>query len=316
MVSEALAYQAKNIIASAKRVCFPMSRNPDLDAAGSAAALAHWCLNLGKTCVLYVAGESVPARHLAPLGVDCIFDAALLPRDIDVVVTVDSGDLDYSGAADVCAVLPMRPVLINIDHHKSNTHYGQCNIVAEVAVSTTQVIFDLFKKCGAPISREIAECLLLGLLCDTHGFTNPSTTSDALAMAGELVALGADPARLRKRWFRTGSLQSLRILGGVLAGSGMSLQWQVAYTIAHEPNQLADGSGISNLFNTLGEGKAAFILKCQKEGIIHCSMRTTRDGVDLTRIAQFFGGGGHAKAAGFTIKGEIVSMGEGQWRII
>lgn len=316
MVPEYLAYQASNIIASAKRVCLPMSRNPDLDAVGSAVALARWCLSLGKRCTLYVSGDSAVARHLAPLGIECIFDAGFLPRDIDVVVTVDSGDFGYSGAADVCTVLPIRPVLINIDHHKSNTRYGQCNIVAEGAVSTTQVIFYLFKKCGAAISRETAECLFLGLLCDTHGFTNPSTTPEALVMAGELAALGADPMRLQKQWFRTDSLQSLRALGRVLAGSGMSRPWQVVYAIAHEPNRLREGSGISNLFNALGEGKAAFILKCQGEGAIHCSMRTTRDDVDLAKLAQFFGGGGHAKAAGFTIKGEIVSMGEGQWKVI
>ena len=309
MVSEALAYQVKNIITSATRVCLPMSRNPDPDAVGSAAALAHWCLSLGKPCVLYVAGDSVLARHIAPLGVDCIFDAALLPRDINVVVTVDSGDLGYSGAAEVCAVLPVSPTVINIDHHKSNTRYGQCNIIAEKAASTTQVIFDLFKKCGMATSREMAECLFLGLLCDTHGFTNPSTTPEALEMAGELVGLGADPAHLQKQWFRTGSLQSLRALGRVLAGSGMSRPWQVAYAIAHEPNRPREGNGISNLFNALGEGKAAMILKEREGGVIHCSMRTTRDDVDLAELAQFFGGGGHAKAAGFTIKGEIVSIG-------
>lgn len=318
MSLETLAHQVKHILTSARRVCFSIHANPDPDAVGSGAALARFCAEQGKPCVIYCSTDSDLAREYAPAGVDFIFDAGRLPQDIDVLVALDGGDEGFSGAAHARAALAARPTIINIDHHKTNTRYGDCNVIIPGAASTTQIVFHLLKIWRARVSRDMAECLLMGLLTDTQGFANPATTAAALHDAGELALLGADFCKIQKKFFKNRPLALLRTMGSVLRGAGISRRWECAYAVARKKDfdeAGGESGGFSNIFNALGEGKATMILK-DTGGVIHCSMRTTHPNVDLGRLAQVFGGGGHAKAAGFTVRGEIVSMGEGQWKII
>ncbi len=318
MSLETLAYQVRNTLASARRVCFAIHANPDPDAVGSGAALARFCVERGKSCVIYCSTDSDLARQYAPARVDFVCDAGRLPQDIDVLVALDGGDEIFSGAASVRAALAARPTVINIDHHKTNTRYGDCNVIIPGAASTTQIVFHLFKIWRSRVSRDMAECLLMGLLTDTEGFANPATTAVALQDANELVLLGADFFGLQKKFFKNRPLALLRTMGGILRGVGINRRWGCAYAVARKKDfedAGGESGGFSNIFNALGEGRAAMILK-DKGGVIHCSMRTTHPKIDLGKLAQFFGGGGHAKAAGFTVQGEIVSMGEGQYKII
>jgi len=295
----------------ATRVLIIPHQNPDGDALGAATALAEF-LHL----------HNIPRRIFCATPASAHFDylphieiltndPAVWQEEFSHIVVVDSGDPIYAGIADHLAALTIRPTIINIDHHPTNQHYGDVNLVVPTASSTNEILYQLFTHNRVPITAHMATSLMTGLLTDTGTFTNGGTTKLALWIGSELIKKGADWAQIKNYVIRDKNLPTLKLWGEVLTRLTHDEASDVVYTwITQEDYQkfgVAPGAseGMSNLLNYLSDGSAALVVEERADGQVKGSFRTTHEGVNVAAWAKALGGGGHIKAAGFRTPGPL-----------
>jgi len=314
------AKQIYNEITMANKVLLICHQNPDGDALGSISALAYFLDLIKKPYNTFCLTE--PAEHLANLPhliIPNLNGSIWQNADHDLIIVLDSGDLKYAGVADYIAKLKHEPIIINIDHHSTNKKFGHYNLIISQASSTTEILYFFFKLNNIKITKNMAMALLTGLITDTENFSNPGTTEKSLKVASDLIHRGAN-FNLVKNWFlKNKSITALKLWGVVLSRLTINEKHQIIYTYvtqndikSHGDNEV-ESEGIANFLNNLSDGQAALILKEQADGKIKGSLRTTRDDFDVAQIATRLGGGGHKKAAGFSIDGPIEKAFEKIW---
>ena len=310
-------------IKQAKNILLVIHRKPDGDALGSASAFSQFLSIENKNHSVFCLDQP-PAHYLFLTGFNQISNdpTKFFKKQFDLIIVFDSGDLEHAGLKDLLPKLSPRPFLINIDHHLTNQNFGDLNLVNPQAVSTTEIIFQLFYQQQFKISKEIATSLLTGIVTDTLNFTNPNTTFYSLKIAAELLLVGARLPQINEFTFKNKTLATLKLWGRILTRLTKNHQLGIVTTVVTNQDlaeyqieaELTDG--IANFLNNLTDVKAALILKEQGDGTIKGSLRTSGDLIDLVRLAKILGGGGHQKAAGFTIKGSLVKSKQGYWQII
>lgn len=312
----------KSVLIQASHVLLVGHQRPDADALGSLAAFSYWLDLLGINHERFCYG--FPANALEWLvSVEPIYSDKnqLVAKQFDVVVVLDSGDLKYAGADELIDQFVERPFIINIDHHATNRNFGDLNLVDVTAASTTEIIFNLLKAQEVKFTPKVATALLAGLIFDTYNFTNPNTTFKTLATASTLVAAGASLSQVSETVLRNKTVDTLQVWGNALSQLTVNHELGIATTIISH-NDIANGQsaevaeGAANFLNNLSGVKAAMILQEMPDGTIKGSLRTNDDKIDVSKLAQYFGGGGHRKAAGFKINGKIISDERGGWQIV
>lgn len=286
--------------------------NPDGDSVSSVCALRFYLEAAGIPSAIFCPTPVQQNLTFLPGALEIKNDQALFNNpDLDTIIVCDAGDLRYAGLAGILATMTKRPTIINIDHHVSNEHFGDFNLVNPSAAATTEVIYGFFKAVNFPLTEDTATCLLTGIMTDTEHFSNAATTASAMDMASDLITRGARLHIIREQTQNNKPVALLKLWGIALA----RLYYQprhdsvVTYIFQkdYEHYGLAENevNGISNFLNNLGEGKYTLFLKETTDGQIKGSLRTTRDDVDVAALAKQFGGGGHQKAAGFMIPGRL-----------
>ncbi len=311
---------AHETIRGATRVLIVAHKKPDGDTLGAAAAMFNFCRANGIPATGFCL-DVVPAQYAYMPGTDeFTADPAVFadPRH-DVMAVFDAGDLRFAGIADFVAAMPTRPTIVNFDHHATNERYGAVNVVDVTASSTAEVVYDFLGTVGADIDRAVATCLLTGILTDTGSFSNPATTDTSLEAASDLMRRGAKMQEVANRLMRNKSLTSLRLWGNVLARLKFNDRLGVASTAIYAREIEAEGvdeedvEGISNFLNQFLDAKVVLVLKELPDNKVKGSLRTAED-IDVSALAKLLGGGGHKKAAGFTIPGRIKETEQG-WRV-
>lgn len=209
--------------------------------------------------------------------------------------------------------------VINIDHHASNDDFGICNIVDSAAASTTVILFKLFDFCGIPITSQIATAMLCGIYNDTGSLMHSNTNLDVFEISGRLMELGGRVHMIARNLFRNTPVTTLKLWGRVLENvrindEGVAISvvtWKDFEDCGAEPDEI---SGVIDMMNSVPGAKYACLLNEDRSGRIKGSFRTQRDDVDLSELASRFGGGGHKKAAGFSMPGRL--QREVHWKII
>jgi phosphoesterase RecJ-like protein len=233
----------------------------------------------------------------------------------DLILIIDSGDLKNTGVQEHIKNYQPEATIINIDHHASNNKFGHINLVETTASSTAEVLYKLFKHNELAIDREIATCLLTGIMYDTDNFTNSATSPYAMHAASELISLGADIGLIRNTLFKNKTLSGMKIWGIALSRLSKHEETGLAYTFVTQDDLISnavkaeDIEGVANLLNIMSneDARASIFLKELGENVWKVSMRTTRDDIDLSYYAKNLGGGGHKKAAGCTVTGTMAS---------
>lgn len=310
-----IAKQIYKEIDGANKILLVPHQNPDGDAHGSVSCFSHYLNSIGKPHSVYCMTDSTEKLNSLPHLVDISTDESVWEDDNhDLIIVLDSGDLKYAGVHDFVKNLEHDPVIINIDHHPTNNHFGDINLVVEGASSTTEILHGLFKYNNIKIDKNMAASLLTGLITDTENFTNPGTTQNSLKVAGDLIKKGANFNTIKTWFLRDKTFASLKLWGVVFSRLEKHDIHEIVYTYITQKDLLenesheSEAEGIANFMNNLGDGKASLILKEKEDGNIKGSFRTTQDDFDVAAIAKSLGGGGHKKASGFTI--EAGSMDE------
>lgn len=301
-----LAQEILAKLQTARLVGLVFHRHPDPDSLGAGAALAA-----------LLAHYRIPYRYYCPTGLpetapvfgiddrQTVHPKKINTDGVDLICTFDAGDLNMTGLES-----GRQPFIINLDHHATNTRFGQLNVVEVSCASTTELVYHLLIALRFPIAPRIAVALLAGILHDTDYFSNPATSASALAITGELLGRGISLAQLRAIFFERRGLGALKLIGEVLGRLRKNARYDLAVTYVKNEDLERHGvnnedlEGLANILNAVGDAKVVCVIK-EEAGIVKGSFRTTREDIDVGRLAEWFGGGGHRKAAGFRIKGAL-----------
>ncbi len=297
---------ANRLIQAAQRVIIVTHQAPDGDAIGTMLGMLHALRALGKEVDAAVDG-GVPA-YLRFLPASGEVSPELSMGHWDVCLSVDASDEARSGACGAYARANSTSV-INLDHHVTNTGFGDVQLVVPAAVSAAEVAYDwLMVGLGLTIGAETAQSLLTGIVTDTLGFRTSGVKPRTLQIAQELMAAGGNLTEITARTLDTRPLDSLLIWREAL--QSLTLQdgviWAVVPAEAFERLHI-DPSVELNLSEFLvgvNEAMVSATFKQQFDGEIRLSMRA-KLGFDVGEVAKALGGGGHRQAAGATLHGPL-----------
>ncbi|MDO8621752.1 MAG: bifunctional oligoribonuclease/PAP phosphatase NrnA [bacterium] len=316
---------------AAESILLVSPKRPDGDSVGSICGLRAALRTVGKNATLYCPDPIPPTFDILPYvyEIEQNYESRIKNHGFDAIVVVDAGDITFAGIAEE---LPMWKSgggqLIVIDHHVTNTRYGDVNCIVTNAASTTEAIARMLIANHVFITEPIATALLFGLVTDTDGFTNPATSPSAVATAATLLSAGARMTPILRAVYQSKPVGALMLWGKALERLRVHPRWEIATTVLL-PNDFTEcaasmgqsaasvdgaGDGLSNFLQAVLPVRAILVLKDDGTGIVRGSLRTQRNDVDLSRLARQFGGGGHRKAAGFGVPGRIVSDGD-RWRV-
>jgi bifunctional oligoribonuclease and PAP phosphatase NrnA len=284
---------------------------PDGDSIGSQLAMAFALEALGKE-VRIVNADPAPEHYHEFPGVDRIQIATRVERPaIDAVIVMECSDLGRTGVAGL-----EQEYLINIDHHAGNQMYGALNWHDESAAACGEMVFDLIQALGAPLTEEIATHIYLGILTDTGSFHHSNITPRTFEICRQCVEAGVTPAVMARRVFDSNSFGKLKLIGALLDDMELADEGRLAILYLDDEMLAATGSthndteGLINLPLTAREIQAVVFFKTTQSGDVRVSMRSKYD-VDVRRVANAFGGGGHKNAAGFTVSGPLSAVRAG-----
>ncbi|NUP27554.1 MAG: bifunctional oligoribonuclease/PAP phosphatase NrnA [Nocardia sp.] len=310
---------AVGALESARSVTVLCHVQPDADTLGSGLALAAVLDRRGVPVRVSFADPAEPAASLRTLpGARFLVAPAEVPDEVDLLVTVDCGSAGRLGA--LADRLPGAARTLVIDHHRSNTLFGDINLIDPDAVSTASVITALLDAWGEPIDADIAHCLFAGLATDSGSFR--WVTPGTHALAERLLATGIDGAAITRTLMDTHPFAWLRMLSTVLAsasldssahdGTGLVAAFVTAADLAEVRQEEAE-SVVDIVRATAEAGIAAVFKEAGPAGERRrwtVSLRSKDagpaggDGADVAAIATDLGGGGHRYAAGYTTYGE------------
>ncbi len=314
--------QAQQTLEKARRIIILSHRHPDGDTIGS---------NLGLRFALERIGKSVTSACIDPLPENSLFLHGadyfvndFRPEDFDLFITVDCGAHYMTRFHEKYPeILPRgqkklgkkETPLINIDHHASNDFFGTVNIVDPEAASATQIVYLFLNFLHSQISRDIATALLHGLYFDTGSFMHSNVTPEVLRIASELMWKGADFSTIVKKQFRTAPIRQLKLWGRIFNRISVTPRKLTRSYVLHKDYiecgaKPEDTTGAIDYLNAVPEGRFSSLLSQDGDGKLKGSFRTRDDSIDLSKLAGLLGGGGHKKAAGFSVPGDLVQEGE------
>lgn len=285
--------------------------NPDGDSLGCTLAVTSLLERLGKKVYAYAAPAIGNDLKFLP-GLSKVH-VGILPAEpnFDTVVLLECSDRQRGG--DLHSVLQNAKTLINIDHHLVSEAYGDVNHIDSGASSTAEIIFQLFEASQDPIvlpTPDEATCLYTGVVTDTGRFVHSNTTAEALRVASALVALGADITQINQVIYFTKSYMELKLLGRALEKMELRFNNKYSQIILTKRDFEAFGAIASQTQGIVSQptmipGVEVSALIKEEPDKVSVNLRS-RNGVDVSKIAQYFGGGGHARASGFKVTGATV----------
>ncbi|MEJ7847012.1 MAG: bifunctional oligoribonuclease/PAP phosphatase NrnA [Pyrinomonadaceae bacterium] len=276
---------------------------PDGDGVGSSLGLC-WLLNsLGKTAEVIVRGEVPPAYRDLP-GAENIRDIEKIDSEYDAVFVIECSDLLRPGIAGL-----ENEFTVNIDHHATSEHFGTINWIDATASAVGEMIYNLCKAIGGRVTREIAECVYMALVTDTGSFHFSNTTDRTLKVASELVKAGAKPADISESvynnypWSRIELMQ--RVVATIKRDDTGRIAWMRQTLEMKESSNAVDGdnNGFVNIPLAAREVLASVYMREVGDDKFRVSLRS-KGNINVARVAEKFGGGGHNNAAGLRVEGD------------
>lgn len=318
MIPEKLQNEAKTIIDlinKSNRLLIISHLRPDGDAIGSVSGLMQSLEKLGKKVDVDLL-DGVPARFpfTWPEGHEMLKQAEI-KSDHDLILVLDCGDNERHGVK--IEYDKSKTTLVNIDHHASNTMYGDLNYVDTGAQATCEIITALIDKAGWPLDANMAETIMLGLMTDSRTFSNEGIRYTTYEAAACLQRTGFSNARLLDILNCSRNETDVRLQGYGLTRFKLECNGKLA-TLVLTQKELKDlnanvgnifGSGLFNIPLTIGSVHASAVIFEREDGMSACEFRS-RGGINVKEVAVALGGGGHAPASGCSQAIPITEMAD------
>lgn len=283
---------------------------PDGDAIGSTLALGLLLRNLGKHVRMWNT-DSVPQRYAFLSGANDISPLPdNMPRDVQVLICVDTGDIKRLGQ-DAVDLFNKAPFTVNIDHHHTNTRYAQLNVVEGGAAACGCLIYRLLCELDAELTRPIAEALYAAISTDTGSFQYSSTTAEVMRTVAALIEAGVNVGDINRRIYQeippTCFITQREVLNNMMIEeSGTIAHYSMpAGRKAELGVGMEDTKDLVDIIRVMQGVKVAAIFEDLEDGRIRVSLRSKDPGVDVSAIAGEHGGGGHCMASGIRMAGPL-----------
>jgi phosphoesterase RecJ-like protein len=294
--------QVVELIENRKNFAVTSHTKPDGDSLGSSLGL-YWLLRaLNKNVEVLMRDEAPQAYAKLPGAQDIIITPAV-EKNYDAVFVIECSGIDRPGLIDL-----EKQFVVNIDHHSTTALFGAINWIDSTASAVGEMIYNLCKAIGVRPTKEIAECIYTALITDTGSFHYSNTSERTFKIASELVRAGVKPAKVAQNVFNSHRWNKLELLKEVLSTVKRDATGRIAWmfqTIEMKERAGASDEDSDNFVNypmSVGDIEAvAFIKECAP-GVYRISLRSKGD-VNVARVAEKFGGGGHRNAAGCTLRG-------------
>ena len=277
--------------------------NPDGDALGSMLGLALALIPLGKDLVC-LSQDGVPDILRFLPGTEMIVQTTDIPA-FDLALVVDSGELARVGES-VKPLIARARRTVDIDHHVTAGAFGDIRVLDAQAASTAEIVYALLQTIGLLITPEIATCLFTGIITDTGSFRFQNVTADTLTVAARLIDAGASPSFVSEHVFENRTFAATKLLGLALSSLSRTPDGRIAWAhvtrddFARLGAADEDSEGLVNPVRSVRGAEVGVSFREMPDGTVRVSLRS-REGVDVGKIAQQFGGGGHRMAAGCTL---------------
>lgn len=275
---------------------------PDGDAVSSTLACGEILRQMGKKTNI-VLHDGVPRVYQHLPFVDTVTKSDRIENHYDAAILLECDSIQRTRVEGL-----ENQYLINIDHHKSGHDFAHVNWVDPTAVATGELVYKLARAAGVKITPEIATCIYTAVITDTGLFVFEGTNAHTFELARELVLAGAEPALCARPIYFGHSTAKLRLIGAALSALQREgpLVWiwvtqeQMERTGAIEE----DCEGIVNYALSIGDAEVAVFFRELPDGRFRVSLRS-KGGMDVSAVAEEFGGGGHACASGLSVEGPL-----------
>lgn len=284
---------------------------PDGDAIGSTLAVG-WLLRQWNKSFVMVNENSVPNK----LGCLPMSDQIRTYEEHDpitfkpfkTVICVDCSS--YARIGKITRWIAEKAHILNIDHHSTNDRYGEVAVIREDAAATVEILFDLFTSYGIVFDIDVATMLYTGLLTDTGGFRYHNTSSHVMSIASQLLRLGVDGHNITTRLLEKKSMAQIRLIQRSLATLSFSKDQRIGWLYITLQDMIDTGAqnedveGLVNYPRNIEGVEVGLLFKQTDLLEVKVSMRAIGP-LNVAEIAQHFGGGGHIRAAGCEVAGEL-----------
>jgi phosphoesterase RecJ-like protein len=291
---------------------------PDGDTVGSVLALREYAIGLGKN-VDVACFDPFPDYLKNIAHIDFRLPTEVDLNKYDLVIAADSVE---RGFEKIKNDFWENQVIALIDHHPDITIRADINIIDATYSSVCEIIYDFFESIETKITRDMATYLLLGILSDTGMFQHSNTTPRVMTIASALMKAGAPMAKIVQTSFANKNIATLQLWGKAFEKARINQSNGMIASVLTQKDledcgaSTDDIARVSEILNTVPGTKFALILSERGDGIVKGSLRSEDyKGIDVSKIAAQFGGGGHRLASGFEIKGKIVETADG-WEIV
>ena len=309
--------KAKKLINESKTIYIVGHANPDGDSIGSAFAMYFALKNMDKDVNVLMTKCGTRFDFLGYLNEA---KKSVEVKSYDLLICVDASDTDRLDISEE-DYLKAKKVLV-IDHHVKKPMKADVLVIETEAPATAQIVYNLLTTQKMVIDKNIAECIYLGLLTDTGSFNYQRTTSKTMKIAAEMMDKGIDFARICKKVNDTVKESKLKLITLGIKNMEKYIDGKIRYTQVEKKDldrlgvELEDADGVTNYLRMIDGTKVSIYVRGTGNGEYKVSMRS--DGyVDISGICIGFGGGGHVRAAGFSIhKGHLKKAKEEMLKVI
>lgn len=294
--------QVVELIDSKQRFAITSHARPDGDSLGSSLGL-YWLLRALDKDPEVIMRDAVPPAYRKLPGAKDVRVTPVIDEAYDAVFVIECSDVTRPGITHLD-----KQFVVNIDHHSTTALFGTINWIDSTASAVGEMIYNLCKAIGVRVTREIAECVYTALITDTGSFHYSNTSERTFKVASELVRAGVKPAKISQAVFSSYTWSKIELLGAVLATVKRDETGRVAWmrqTLEMQARANAseeDSDGFVNYPLSVGCVEAVAFLKESASGVYRTSLRSKGD-VNVAKVAEKFGGGGHRNAAGCTLRG-------------
>jgi phosphoesterase RecJ-like protein len=276
---------------------------PDGDGVGSSLGLCWLLRSLGKNAEVIVHGD-VPQAYRGLPGADEIRDVRTIDGKYDAIFVIECSDIDRPGIAGL-----ENEFTVNIDHHSTSAHFASINWIDSTASAVGEMIYNLCKAIGGRITKEIAECVYMALVTDTGSFHFPNTSERTLKVASELIKAGAKPADIGESVYYNYPWSRIELMRRVLETVRRDETGRIALmrqTVEmHDLAEAVDGdnNGFVNIPLAAKDIVAVVYMREIAPNQYKASLRSKAE-LNVAKVAEKFGGGGHKNASGLSIEGD------------
>lgn len=313
--------KAYSKIKKAQNILLVTHNRPDGDALSSITALMDLLISENKNFFAYCYDKPPFQFNFLPHIEKISNNKENLQFDkYDLIISLDCGGLNRTQLAKEISQRRSDQIYINIDHHPRLDNYEDINLKFPEASSTAEVIYNFFRINHIKINKNIANCILTGILTDTGNFLYPATSDETVKIASKMLIYGARfPIILENTW-RNKSISAMKIWGKAMNNLQINKKYNIAYSILTlndlrgEDVTEEELEGLSGFLSNLYGVNGLLYLREGDDGTLKGSLRTSHPDIDISKLAVKLGGGGHAKASGFMVKGKLTKNSQG-WQI-